>query len=260
VRPRPLSGTTLDITQPMMLERSISEQEYAVVLQALVGRGIARSVRAMLAEHASTPGRVTTMRSLGRAAGISQRHTNRLYGQFAGRVRRELGLAYPGVELAAIASWPAPPIDAAEEFSFRMRAAFARALARTGLATRPARRPPSRPVPPREPMVDDLYEGTISRSQVVGWERNREARRICIEYFGLVCQACGFSFERRYGELGKAFIEVHHTTQFASDHGRRKVDPLVDLVPVCSNCHRMLHRHTPPLGLRALRKICGRNV
>lgn len=239
-----------------MLERSISEHEYAVVLETLIDRGIAKSVRGMLAEHAALPNRVATMRSLGHAVGISQRHTNTLYGQFAGRVRRELGLRYPGIELAAIATWPAPPIDAAEEFSFRMRAAFAKALFRMGITTPSRRRAERRPSPPLIGSTgDDLYEGTITRSQMVGWERNRQARRLCVEHFGAVCQACKFSFDKRYGELGREFIEVHHTTQFAADHGRRKVDPLVDLVPVCSNCHRMLHRRTPPLGLRALRKV-----
>jgi hypothetical protein len=96
----------------------------------------------MLAAHVSAPGKVATFRSLGLAAGFSQPNTNRIYGQFAGRIRRALKLRKPDVEILAIATAPAPPIDAAEEFSFRMRPAFARALVRLGVirGVRPLKR------------------------------------------------------------------------------------------------------------------------
>lgn len=238
--------------------RIISERQYVAVLETLLARGVAHSVKRMLVAHASAPGRIATFRSLGLAVGFSQRNTNRIYGQFAGRVRRELKLPAPQVEIEAIATMPAPPIDAAEEYSFRMRPALARALARLNLATS-RRSTPSRVAPcSSRSNSDDLYEGVIFRSQVTGWERNREARRQCVEHFGAVCQACNFSFSKRYGAFAGEFIEVHHTTQYAKRQGRRKVDPLVDLVPVCSNCHRMLHRRSPPLGIRAIRRILGR--
>jgi 5-methylcytosine-specific restriction protein A len=176
-------------------------------------------------------------------------------------MRRQLRLRVPEIEILAIATAPGQPIDAAEEFSFRMRAAFARALAALNLTTaRPKRRRASTGVPLGQPNTDELYEGAIYRSQITRWERNREARRQCIAHFGPICQACKFSFAKRYGALGAAFIEVHHTTVYAARQERRQVDPLVDLVPVCSNCHRMLHRRDPPLGIRALKRHLGLDV
>lgn len=230
----------------------VTEAAYSDALKAIGARGVAPSIRAMLSAHAYAPDQIVTMRLLGNAAGFSQRHTNTLYGQFAGRVRRELGLSPPVQELSAIATGPAAFIDAAEEFSFRLRPPFARALMRSGLVRRPAKtRAPSNAAATPE----DFYEGTVRRSQLTRWERDRRARAACIAYFGNVCQACGFSFERCYGSRGQGFIEVHHAVQYATLHGRRRVDPKVDLVPLCSNCHRMVHRDAVPIGVAELRKI-----
>lgn len=57
----------------------------------------------------------------------------------------------------------------------------------------------------------------------------------------LFCQVCGFNFEDIYGERGKDFIEGHHSKPVSKmkegDHTEE-----TDIVMVCSNCHRMLHR------------------
>ena len=244
-----------------MSKHVLSEQRYVDALESLVRRGVADSVRLMLAAHAKAPGRVATFRSLGRTVGFSQRNTNRIYGQFAGRMRRALRLPAPNIEVLAISTAPAPPIDAAEEFSFRMRPAFARALARVDIAK--GLRAPKRTrllASERQRSPEALFDGAIQRSQSTRWERNREARRQCIEHFGTACQVCGLSFGRRYGVLGADFIEVHHSDRHARRQRRRQVDPTVDLVPVCSNCHRMLHRREPPLGVRDLKKLMGRAV
>ncbi|WP_223701703.1 HNH endonuclease [Sutcliffiella deserti] len=59
---------------------------------------------------------------------------------------------------------------------------------------------------------------------------------------GITCIACGFNFEKVYGERGKNYIEVHHVTPLSTIGEEVIVDPNEDLVPVCSNCHRMIHR------------------
>ena len=56
------------------------------------------------------------------------------------------------------------------------------------------------------------------------------------------CELCGFDFSINYPtSLGDGFIEVHHLTPlFAQEQPRRTT--LDDLLLVCSNCHRMIHR------------------
>jgi len=67
------------------------------------------------------------------------------------------------------------------------------------------------------------------------------------------CAVCGFSFEQTYGALGAKYIEAHHALPVASLTAQTKMS-VSDLVAVCSNCHRMLHRADPPLSVKALQK------
>src|SRR4051812_15019399 len=55
------------------------------------------------------------------------------------------------------------------------------------------------------------------------------------------CVVCDFDFAQRYGELGHGFIEAHHKTPVAQLKPGTK-SKIEDLVAVCANCHRMLHR------------------
>jgi 5-methylcytosine-specific restriction protein A len=80
-------------------------------------------------------------------------------------------------------------------------------------------------------------------------ERNPRLSRDAKRFHGTTCMVCGFNFEVKYGELGAGFIEAHHLTPFAELQGRpTRLDPATDFIVVCPNCHRMLHRRTPPLA------------
>jgi 5-methylcytosine-specific restriction endonuclease McrA len=70
----------------------------------------------------------------------------------------------------------------------------------------------------------------------------------------LECDVCTFSFKDRYGDHGANYIEAHHTIPVSEMGGRRKTK-LKDLALVCANCHRMLHRHKPWLGMKKLKAI-----
>lgn len=81
---------------------------------------------------------------------------------------------------------------------------------------------------------------TLSRS-----ERSPKLRKACIEKHGTRCTVCNFDFEKRYGAIGKGFIHIHHLKPMASAKVSRDVS-VDELVPVCANCHAMLHQRTPP--------------
>jgi 5-methylcytosine-specific restriction protein A len=89
---------------------------------------------------------------------------------------------------------------------------------------------------------DEFYEGTITKITVNKHERNQEARKECIKYHGVKCKICGFDFEKKYGDIGKDFIHVHHIIPISSKIKLYKIDYKKDLIPVCPNCHAMLHR------------------
>lgn len=66
------------------------------------------------------------------------------------------------------------------------------------------------------------------------------------------CSICGFNFEETYGPIGRGFIEAHHTKPVSSLKESEQVS-IKDLVAVCSNCHRMIHRKNPPHDWRKVK-------
>ena len=98
-----------------------------------------------------------------------------------------------------------------------------------------------------------LLEGAALSIVINAYERNPVARAKCLAHFGHKCSICDFDFEAIYGEIGKGYIHVHHVVSLASKAGPYVVDPLTDLIPVCPNCHAMLHRVKPAMSVKALK-------
>ena len=96
----------------------------------------------------------------------------------------------------------------------------------------------------RHHSVGDVPEGAKTRVEVNRYERDSHARHQCIQHHGAICQVCDLDFEKRYGAIGHGFINVHHTTPLSqiTDHDNYTINPITDLVPVCPNCHAMLHK------------------
>lgn len=98
-------------------------------------------------------------------------------------------------------------------------------------------------------------EGSAKQVIVNAYERNSKARQACLAKHGYDCSVCGFNFAAVYGELGDKFIHVHHLKEIHTIKEEYVVDPIHDLIPVCPNCHAMLHRKSPPYTLQELRTI-----
>lgn len=94
--------------------------------------------------------------------------------------------------------------------------------------------------------VAEFPEGALSRVEVNRYERDPRARRACLEHWGYRCAACDFSFEERYGALGRNYIHVHHTLELSRVPQGYQVNPVDDLRPLCPNCHAMIHRGPGP--------------
>ncbi len=100
-----------------------------------------------------------------------------------------------------------------------------------------------------------LSEGAVKRVSVNAYERNSAARNECLREYGYQCIACGFDFEKTYGEAGGTFIHVHHLTPLSEIRETYVVDGKRDLRPVCPNCHAIIHRYSPYLTIEELRTI-----
>jgi len=81
---------------------------------------------------------------------------------------------------------------------------------------------------------------------------------IRVKKHGYACKVCGMEFQDVYGEIGRGFIHVHHKKPLAGRRDDYNVNPTIDLVPVCPNCHAMLHSSDPPLGIDELRQKMGK--
>ncbi|WP_219326062.1 HNH endonuclease [Aeromonas dhakensis] len=101
-------------------------------------------------------------------------------------------------------------------------------------------------------------EGSKKQVTVNFYERCLKARKACLDKHGYRCKVCNFSFLEVYGEIGKDFIHVHHIKPLAGISEKYLIKPTKDLVPVCPNCHAMLHTKSPPLSIDELKLILTR--
>ena len=93
--------------------------------------------------------------------------------------------------------------------------------------------------------------------------RNALARKKCLEHHfpnskNYKCILCGFDFEKQYGQLGENFIEVHHIVSHTIESkikGEHEIDPIKDLIPICSNCHSIIHRERPAVAVERMSNI-----
>ncbi len=102
----------------------------------------------------------------------------------------------------------------------------------------------SNPVPretPRPQLDMGLIEGAEYATLVNRFERNKQARALCIAAHGAVCAVCGFDFGKAYGQEFEGMIDVHHRVPLNEIREGYEVDPVRDLVPLCPNCHRAIH-------------------
>ena len=108
--------------------------------------------------------------------------------------------------------------------------------------------------------VSEALEGRVLTYRHVRRERDPLLTRHKKEKFQdehegrLFCEVCAFDYERRYGDRGKGFIEAHHLRALADLPREGAPIRLEDLILLCANCHRMIHRTRPwltPIALKS---------
>ncbi|MDR1197869.1 MAG: HNH endonuclease [Prevotellaceae bacterium] len=107
-----------------------------------------------------------------------------------------------------------------------------------------------------------IQEGTKKLTQVAIYNRSTILRNYAIQYFEhdnrINCRCCNFNFQDFYGvPIGGGFIEIHHTKpifKYEDEDLAHTLELAVqNLIPVCSNCHKMIHRNwSKPLEIQSL--------
>ena len=105
-------------------------------------------------------------------------------------------------------------------------------------------------------------EGAFKTVIVNRYERSRKARLECLKYYrdkgAVKCEVCSFDFEKIYGERGKDFIHIHHKIPISDIKKEYEIDYKEDLIPVCPNCHAMIHRTRTALSIENLKQIINK--
>jgi predicted HNH restriction endonuclease len=104
----------------------------------------------------------------------------------------------------------------------------------------------------RETLPEEISEGSYREGQgiqitVNRYERDASARAACLNHFGSFCQICKVDLSTFYGPIAAGLVHVHHLRPLSQVAGEYEVRPDQDLIPVCPNCHAVVHRHDPPL-------------
>lgn len=101
--------------------------------------------------------------------------------------------------------------------------------------------------------TESFMEGKSKEVTQTSYERNPQARKTCLIHHGYSCQICEFNFEKTFGEIGKGFIHVHHINAISGIGKEYEIDPKNDLIPVCPNCHAMIHSKIPAFTIEEIK-------
>lgn len=105
----------------------------------------------------------------------------------------------------------------------------------------------------RRSTVDQEGKHITKETTVI--QRNQSARKKCIEHYGYKCAACGIVMKDIYGEIGENYIEVHHLNPIHLFDDQHIVDYKEDLIPLCPNCHAMIHKLEDPSDVETLKEL-----
>ena len=221
-----------NLEEPVSIEQLYFDELPALLVSgALEEIGVTDKERRALVELWSLPSHSGSPIAVSQAAGFSELvEANRCITEVGNRIAERLDLwrteDHPlGYEVVVLA------LSSEEGATWIMRPSFVIALQH--LEWVDASRHPIE-------TIGSFEEGDRRYLLATIHERSASARKAALEAHGFQCSVCGFDFQKVYGDLGKGFIEVHHIDPI--NRGSRKTDPSKDLIPLCPNCHAMIHR------------------
>jgi hypothetical protein len=98
-------------------------------------------------------------------------------------------------------------------------------------------------------------EGAVKLVHANAYERSLAARNAAIRHHGSICAICSFDFEKHFGPAMRGFIHMHHIKPLNEIDEEYRVDPKTDLIPVCPNCHAVIHSRRKALSVDEVRAI-----
>lgn len=104
--------------------------------------------------------------------------------------------------------------------------------------------------------VEEIRSLSTEETTYPSKEKSEAAiKKACLEYYGAICDLCGFDYGYTYGENYENLIEVHNIKESEGAEIRPDTDPVKDLVPICCNCHQVIHSQKPAISIEKMREI-----
>jgi hypothetical protein len=101
-------------------------------------------------------------------------------------------------------------------------------------------------------------EGAVRTVSINAYERSASARAKCLQHHGTSCAVCGMSFAEVYGSAAADYIHVHHLKPMSELKKSYRVNPVKDLIPVCPNCHAVIHLGGQVRTIKQVRKLIAK--
>lgn len=109
---------------------------------------------------------------------------------------------------------------------------------------------------------DDFFtseeEGGVKRVYSNRFERRPSLRKKALAIHGARCLACEVTMSDVYGAFAANYIQIHHKRPLSLNGGPTLVDPKTDLVPLCPNCHAMVHLGKKLRSVNEIRMALGK--
>lgn len=112
--------------------------------------------------------------------------------------------------------------------------------------------------PDEDGLTTSLVEGGKKITYSTRYERRPELRHAAVRLHGTTCFCCDLSMENIYGDKASGFIHIHHLKPLSLLPGPQPVCPQTDLVPVCPNCHAMIHLGGQLRSVDEIRDMLGK--
>ncbi|MEG0085984.1 MAG: hypothetical protein RR090_08925 [Niameybacter sp.] len=102
-----------------------------------------------------------------------------------------------------------------------------------------------------EPIIQDDVCVTADTPVSLFEEKKAE----CLNYYGAVCELCGFDFGYTYGLDFEGLIKIHNLKPLEP---LENLDPHQDLIPICHNCEAVLHARTPHYAIEDVKTFIAK--
>ena len=100
-------------------------------------------------------------------------------------------------------------------------------------------------------------EGFKRSITITTHERNPNNRKAAILEHGVKCFGCNREMKEIYGDIAEGYIHIHHCQPLSSFDPSEKPD-IKNLVPLCPNCHAVVHLEEPPISVDRLKELISK--